>query len=472
MLCSLLTVLMLGGCSRGPDVDDGHALASVPGEVAVDLAALDDAELLELALSEATDEHGDPALRAAILSHLRAGGQARLDSLIAAYHSPDRPKADDEAWRTLIDEVAGQRDAHYGGLFWHTDMQAALAQAQATGKPVLSLRMLGELTSEYSCANSRLFRTLLYADPELAGWLKDNFVLHWSSERPVPRVAIDFGDGRVVERTITGNSAHFVLDSQGRTIDVIPGLWTATHFRAALGESLALYGKLERTRHERQWRGVLAAHHDAAFAAAVVRMSDELTWMRGIKQDPRAVQMWLSGRSEAETRVAAMQAVPLAISKAKIEQPILAAAPDSLGGGAAGAMPEGIGSYDDIDRLAVGTHMTPGAALHPNSLAIIAAERPLDGLVPADQLPEANQVMLDTLLASLRQDTAKNALELHPRVHIELAKRARDRGSLGFAEVDAWVYASLFETPATDPWLGLVDASVYTGLVGGGVVSR
>jgi hypothetical protein len=117
----------------------------------------------------------------------------------------------------------------------------------------------------------------------------------------------------------------------------------------------------------------------------------------------------------------------------------------------------------------IGTRLASDAALHPNTLAIIAAERPLDGLVPEEQLAEATQAMLENLLASLRQDTAKNALELHPRVHAELAQRARDRGSLGFADIDAWVYASLFETPAEDPWLGLVDATVYTGLVGGGL---
>jgi hypothetical protein len=88
--------------------------------------------------------------------------------------------------------------------------------------------------------------------------------------------------------------------------------------------------------------------------------------------------------------------------------------------------------------------------------------------MPADQLDVATAAMLDALLASVRQDTAKNALELHPRVHAELAMRARERGSLGFADVDVWVYASLFETPAADPWLGLVDATAYTGLVGGG----
>lgn len=472
MLCSLLLVSMLGGCSRGPDVDDGHALASAPGGLAVDLTTLDEPALLELALQEATDEHGDLELRQAIVSHLRAGGQARLDRMIAEYRrEPERDAARDQALRALIDEVAGQRDAHYGGMFWHTDLQAALAQAEAVGKPVLSLRMLGELTSEYSCANSRLFRTLLYADPELAAWLKQNFVLHWSSERPVPRVAIDFGDGRVVERTITGNSAHFVLDARGRTLDVIPGLWSTASFRAALTESLALHEQLALTRTERQWRAKLAAHHEAAFALAAARLTDELTLVRGEPQDLVAVQAWLGGTPNVAGRVPAAKAVPIAISKAKIERPILAAAPGVLGGAASGAglAAAEVGPRDDLERLTIGTRVASDAALHPNTLAIIAAERPLDGLVSEDRLADATQAMLENLLASLRQDTAKNALELHPRVHAELAERARDRGSLGFADVDAWVYASLFETPAEDAWLGLVDATVYTGLVGGGL---
>jgi hypothetical protein len=469
-LCSLLTVLMLGGCSRGPEFDNGHALAAAPGEVWFDLTTLDDSALIDIALQEG---HGDPELRAAIVSHLRAGGQPRLDSLIAEYRSvPERPEDEGRAFRALIDEVAGQRDAHYGGLFWHTDLQAALAQAEAAGKPVLSLRMLGELTSEYSCANSRLFRTLLYADPELAGWLKANFVLHWSSERPVPRVAIDFGDGRVVERTITGNSAHFVLDARGRTLDVIPGLWSATNFQAVLADSLVLHDQLMRTRTERQWWTMLATHHQTALARAAAQLADELRFVRGEPQDLAAVQAWLSDDPEAAARVPAMKAVPMAIGKSKIEAPILAAAPRALGGEDGAAELGGIGPRDDLERLAIGTRLAPDATLHANSLTIIAAERPLEGLVPAEQLDVATAAMLDALLASVRQDTAKNALELYPRVHAELAARARKRGSLSFADVDAWVYASLFETPAEDPWLGLVDATVYTGLVGGGVIGR
>jgi hypothetical protein len=34
------------------------------------------------------------------------------------------------------------------------------------------------------------------------------------------------------------------------------------------------------------------------------------------------------------------------------------------------------------------------------------------------------------------------------------------------------VYAELFLTPRSDPWLGLVSADVYTALDGGGIVKN
>ena len=64
--------------------------------------------------------------------------------------------------------------------------------------------------------------------------LRDEFVLHWQSVRPVPKVTIDFGDGRKLERTLTGNSIHYVLDSDGRPIDALPGLYGPQAFLRGL----------------------------------------------------------------------------------------------------------------------------------------------------------------------------------------------------------------------------------------------
>ena len=94
-----------------------------------------------------------------------------------------------------------------------------------SGKPILSLRLLGRLDEELSCANSRFFRLILYSNTEVSALLREHFILHWQSVRPVPKVTIDFGDGRKLERTLTGNSIHYILDSDGRPMDALPGLY-------------------------------------------------------------------------------------------------------------------------------------------------------------------------------------------------------------------------------------------------------
>src|SRR6185295_2531682 len=114
-----------------------------------------------------------------------------------------------------LDAVSQQKDSYLSGLYWYTDMAEAKAAARSTGKPILSLRLLGKLSEEFSCANSRFFRTVLYSNAEVSKLLRERFILHWQSVRPAPRVTIDFGDGRKLEGTITGNSIHYVLDAAG-----------------------------------------------------------------------------------------------------------------------------------------------------------------------------------------------------------------------------------------------------------------
>ena len=141
------------------------------------------------------------------------------------------------------------------GLTWFTEMPSAIAEAQRAGKPILSLRLLGRLPDELTCANSRFFKAMLYPDPRINRVMRERFVLHWQSVRPVPIVTIDFGGGRVLKKTLTGNSAHVVLDPFGRPADALPGLFAPDVFLSLLGRSHAL-GLAD--------RGKLARMHAAA----------------------------------------------------------------------------------------------------------------------------------------------------------------------------------------------------------------
>src|SRR5437016_4251030 len=153
---------------------------------------------------------------------------------IAAHRNGAAP---DERWKRIalaLDRVGGQYDNYASGLYWYTDLEKAKAAANTSGRPILSLRLLGRLDEDLSCANSRFFRTTLYPSREINQLLKDRFILHWESVRPAPRVTIEFGDGRKLERTITGNSIHYILDADGKVADALPGLYSEHVFAVEL----------------------------------------------------------------------------------------------------------------------------------------------------------------------------------------------------------------------------------------------
>ncbi len=122
-------------------------------------------------------------------------------------------------------------------MYWYTDLEEAEAAAKTSGKPILSLQLLGRLDTELSCSNSQFFRVALYPNSEISQELIENFILHWQTVRPLRKVTIDFGDGRKLEITITGNSIHYILDSSGGPIDPIPGLYGLKAFLKQLKQA-------------------------------------------------------------------------------------------------------------------------------------------------------------------------------------------------------------------------------------------
>ena len=211
-----------------------------------------------------------PALAAAALvgdtnaiGKLRAAGPPGLEALFAAGNdgitalrqNQSRLEAPENApLRTALDGVARQRDAFASGLYWFTDLEAAKAEAKKTGRPILSLRLLGNLDDEFSCANSRFFRTSLYANRSVSALLRRGYVLHWKSVRPVPVLTIDMGDGRRIKRTITGNSIHYILNADGHVLDALPGNYGPAAFIAAL-QRVEQYAVDKSAEERRAWHG-------------------------------------------------------------------------------------------------------------------------------------------------------------------------------------------------------------------------
>ncbi len=77
-------------------------------------------------------------------------------------------------------------------------------------------------------------RTVLFSNPELAAFINENFEPTWQSVRKVPTVTIDFGNGKTVKRTLNGNIATYVCTSEGKILDILPGLYEARSYKDRL----------------------------------------------------------------------------------------------------------------------------------------------------------------------------------------------------------------------------------------------
>lgn len=385
----------------------------------------------------------DPAVSASGVMALRKRGQAGLDALLA---SLGERAATDPAARAVVARTAAQLDAHASGLFWHTDRDEALARARAEKKPVLSLRLLGRLDEELSCANSRFFRTAVYSNASVAAYLRQRFVLHWSSERPAPRITIDYGDGRKLERTITGNSLHYVLAPDGRVVDALPGLYGAAAFIETLEaprvEALSGGPPEIFTARLRGWHTTMSSNLRS-------RWTDDLT----------AFGLLPVGAAAVDPAPSAAAAAPIAATKMVVEAPMVDAVVPS-----ADALAQ---RTDDAAWRQLAVRALDRVRLDGVSRALIRSKRPMAPM-PSGVRP-VEGVELERLFLAfemrMAEDTVKNELVLHQRVHDWLAADALD-----FESLNARIYAELFLTPRSDPWLGMLPSDAFSGITNDGVV--
>lgn len=400
---------------------------------------------------------------------LRAQGPAALEAMLARW---DRmaPGPDRDRLAIAIDAVAGQRYATASRLYWYTDLAAAQRAAHALERPILALRMLGRLDEDLSCANSRFFRTTLYANAEIGKLLRETFVLYWSSERPVPRVTIDYGDGRKIERTTTGNSAHYVLDADGRVIDVLPGLYAPAVFRTELVKSARLAYRV-RPLGDGQRARAIAEHHRRELEAASTRLQSVAgtQFMRGRAR--------LLGRDEVDASAVA-RAQRATMSKMLVEVPDLGKIGIDAGSISSGDLSAWAvigqkvwGIFAATVAAAPNPPPQRQAAVAPPAPVILDAQsRALVAQVhdagPIKSTPAQLAAMLARLEQSIVADTAINELRLRPQIRGMLAAAE----PLGFEQLNAQIYAAVFQTPRSDAWLGLLPRTDFTGLPGDGVV--
>ena len=369
---------------------------------------------------------------------LRAQGPEALARLLAEYDRAPSPVLAD-----TIDLVAAQKYATVSRLYWYTDRSAAIAAAQQRHVPILELRLLGRLDEELSCANSRLFRAALYANGDVSALLRQSFVLLWTTERPVPKVTIDFGDGRTIHTTATGNSAHFVLDERGGVVDVLPGMYASGPFRAELVQALAVTRGLDPANAERRAQQIRTYHEERAEVARI-------QWEQ-IARPPSGAIIRALLKNPAGTSVAIAQR--LTVSKAYVEIPQL---------GGLGADPGGLAEDETAAWAQIASlHWTDkGKVLDPQATKLVVA---LHNGGPVKATTAELAALLPRFEQHLLADSALAEFKLRMQIHDYLATHANT-----YLPLDRFLYTEVFKTPITDRWLGLLPRTDVTGLPGDG----
>jgi len=461
----LLGTVIIGVADPAPANLNAAALVGCTGEFkpALDQLARDavsEDKTIAANAIRALRIRGPEGLRAMLNAHADALKQhSEANTLLAA-------KPPDDFWvrlRAALDAVGQQRDGYASQLYWHTDLEEAKAAARESRKPILSLRLLGRLDEEFSCANSRFFRATLYANSGVAQFLRNHFVLHWKSVRPVPRITIDFGDGRKIERTITGNSIHYVLDSDGRVIDALPGLYGPREFMNGL--TLAHYaankaGVLSGVERA----GFLTKYHRDRIAAVSTQWADDLDQIGG-KTLPLLKPVEVSAFSELPPST--VLACSATLTQSGIERAFLYA----------------MTPRSDVDRVKLESTTDDStwakiAALPAHAVYLDAGSRELIRAKNPDALAAGRMAfsksivetpmvrIVENLQRSIAEDTVRNEYLLHTKVHEWLADSS---APVDADQLNSKVYVELFLTPESDPWLGLVPRDTFTALENNGL---
>jgi hypothetical protein len=82
---------------------------------------------------------------------------------------------------------------------------------------------------------------VLFSNEKIAGFINKNFEPTWESVRSVPTIRIDFGDERIVTRTLHGNVATYACLPDGQVLDILPGIYDPQSYLRQLQELARLH---------------------------------------------------------------------------------------------------------------------------------------------------------------------------------------------------------------------------------------
>lgn len=242
------------------------------------------------------------------------------------------------------------------------------------------------------------------------------------------------------------------MDASGRPIDAIPGLYSPKAFLRQLQQAevaVKNYSKLTPSDRE----AYLRKYHSDRLNSIQAQWVADLSRL-GIQSPPQLVKI-PSNPSQPPT---AEIASSLAVSKMRVETPMLSAfQSDAERNQNALAKITDQEAWNKIAQL-----YAVDVKLDQNSISLIRAKRSHSVNTQEDNLP----IIVKKFETTMALDTVRNEYMLHNQIHQWFIQGKQTRSVEALNEQ---VYAQLFLTPSSDPWLGLFPSDSYSAIDNDGI---
>lgn len=103
---------------------------------------------------------------------------------------------------------------------------------------------------------------MLFSEKNVAEYINTHFEPVWESDRPVPKITMDFGNGHVIKRTLRGNIATYICFSDGAILDVLPNIYEPGSYKKNL-EKLSELAQTLQNKSMTDRQSTVQAYHRA-----------------------------------------------------------------------------------------------------------------------------------------------------------------------------------------------------------------
>ena len=308
---------------------------------------------------------------------------------------------------------------------------------------------------------------MLLSDSHIIQMINSEFVACWETVRPVPKVSIDFGNGKKMQRTLMGNTVLYICYPDGQVVDALPGVYRPVDFTPLAEAALSFMRSPQMTAATPETRTkLLAEWHRTRFAANVLGERRRMTFSKAAVETPLLNALGALGAPDVLHAPAAVNA---ALNLPPGQPAGFGGAPGTPGGrlgtvNAGSVLPEGkevtVAVLPPLPKMNYEKDLKSAfeqlsVNIEDISKGASTVQRLKRQGVFGPTKPKVSPEELGKLVVAM--DSLNNVAVVHPAADLLLATCDMPQTPQSLRDV---LFKQVLHVPIDDPYLGLADALV------------